>query len=62
MQTAPEKRYVSSGSDVANLSIMSYKPENYHTGCSPLEALSGLGVKMEKYRYNKAIRLNLVTL
>ena len=57
VQTVPEG--MSPGSDVANLSIMGYEPEKYHTGRSPLEALSA-GVAMKET--DVAIRLNLVTL
>ncbi|AMP19799.1 phosphoglycerate mutase [endosymbiont 'TC1' of Trimyema compressum] len=57
VQTVPEG--MSPGSDVANLSIMGYEPEKYHTGRSPLEALSA-GVEMKDT--DVAIRLNLVTL
>lgn len=57
VQTVPEG--MSPGSDVANLSIMGYAPEKYHTGRSPLEALSA-GVAMKDT--DVAIRLNLVTL
>ena len=47
------------GSDIANLSVMGYDPKIYHTGRSPLEALS-VGVKMKED--DIAIRMNLVTL
>lgn len=47
------------GSDVANLSIMGYSPEIYHTGRSPLEAASiGLDLKASDVTF----RCNLVTL
>lgn len=46
------------GSDVANLSIMGYAPEVYHTGRSPLEAVNiGIPLNTEDVVY----RLNLVT-
>lgn len=57
VQTVPEG--MSPGSDIANLSVMGYDPRIYHTGRSPLEALS-IGVKMKAH--DIAIRLNLVTL
>ncbi|MBQ3379402.1 MAG: cofactor-independent phosphoglycerate mutase [Clostridia bacterium] len=47
------------GSDVANLSIMGYDPKIYHTGRSPLEALS-IGVPMGAH--DLSFRTNLVTL
>ncbi len=47
------------GSDIANLSVMGYDPKKYHTGRSPLEALS-IGVEMKDD--DIAIRMNLVTL
>lgn len=47
------------GSDVANLSVLGYSPEIFHTGRSPLEALS-LGVKMKDD--DMSYRVNLVTL
>ncbi|MDD2370924.1 MAG: cofactor-independent phosphoglycerate mutase [Firmicutes bacterium] len=47
------------GSDIANLSVMGYDPKIYHTGRSPLEALS-VGVNMKAD--DIAIRMNLVTL
>jgi 2,3-bisphosphoglycerate-independent phosphoglycerate mutase len=46
------------GSDVANLSIMGYEPEIYHTGRSPLEA-ANIGVPMQES--DVVFRLNLVT-
>lgn len=46
------------GSDVANLSIMGYAPEIYHTGRSPLEAVNiGISLNSEDVIY----RMNLVT-
>lgn len=47
------------GSDVANLSVMGYNPENYYTGRSPLEAVS-MGVDMGGN--DVSFRCNLVTL
>lgn len=47
------------GSDIANLSVMGYDPEKYHTGRSPLEALS-IGVEMKDD--DIVFRMNLVTL
>lgn len=57
VQTVPKN--MSPSSDVANLSIMGYDPKKYHTGRSPLEALS-IGIKMKDT--DVAIRFNLVTL
>jgi 2,3-bisphosphoglycerate-independent phosphoglycerate mutase len=45
------------GSDVANMSILGYAPEKYHTGRSPIEAAS-LGVKIADDEM--AFRCNLV--
>ena len=47
------------GSDVANLSIMGYDPQQYYTGRSPLEAVS-MGVAMTPQ--DLSLRCNLVTL
>ena len=47
------------GSDVANLSVMGYEPEIYHTGRSPLEAIS-VGLNLEKE--DVTFRCNLVTI
>jgi len=47
------------GSDVANLSVMGYEPERYHTGRSPLEAAS-MGVALSDS--DVTFRCNLVTL
>lgn len=47
------------GSDVANLSVMGYAPEQYYTGRSPLEAVS-MGVRLGEN--DLAVRCNLVTL
>lgn len=57
VKTVPDG--MSPGSDIANLSVMGYDPAVYHTGRSPLEALS-VGVEMKDD--DIAIRLNLVTL
>jgi 2,3-bisphosphoglycerate-independent phosphoglycerate mutase len=47
------------GSDIANLAIMGYNPERYHTGRAPLEA-AALGVALAPEEV--AFRCNLVTL
>ncbi|GAB1476047.1 cofactor-independent phosphoglycerate mutase [Bacillota bacterium] len=47
------------GSDTANLSVMGYDPRIYHTGRSPLEAVS-MGIDMSQT--DVAYRCNLVTL
>ena len=57
VKTVPDG--MSPGSDIANLSVMGYDPSVYHTGRSPLEALS-VGVEMKED--DIAIRLNLCTL
>jgi 2,3-bisphosphoglycerate-independent phosphoglycerate mutase len=47
------------GSDIANLSVMGYDPAEYHTGRSPLEAVSlGLDLAAD----DMVFRCNLVTL
>ena len=46
------------GSDVANLSVMGYPPEKYHTGRSPLEAAS-MGIDM--LSTDVAFRCNIIT-
>ena len=47
------------GSDVANLSLLGYKPEEYYTGRAPLEAASmGIALATDE----TAFRCNLVTL
>ncbi len=57
VKTVPEG--MTPGSDIANLSVMGYDPKIYHTGRSPLEALSvGVNMKVDDI----AIRMNLVTL
>lgn len=57
VQTIPEG--MSPGSDAANLSVMGFDPKIYHTGRSPLEAVS-MGIDMTKT--DVAFRCNLVTL
>jgi len=47
------------GSDVANLSLLGYKPEKYYTGRAPLEA-AAMGIELEEDE--TAFRCNLVTL
>lgn len=47
------------GSDVANLSVLGYRPEGYYTGRAPLEAAS-MGVTLAADEI--AMRCNLVTL
>lgn len=47
------------GSDVANLSLLGYDPQQYYTGRAPLEAAS-MGITLGKK--DLAIRCNLVTL
>ncbi len=47
------------GSDVANLSVMGYDPEQYYAGRSPLEAAS---IGIELTQTDVATRCNLVTL
>ena len=50
---------IAPGSDAANLSVMGYDPTVYHTGRSPLEAVS-MGIEMSDT--DVAFRTNLVTL
>lgn len=50
---------MSPGSDAANLSVMGYDPKTYHTGRSPLEAVS-MGIELSDT--DVAFRCNLVTL
>ena len=50
---------MSPGSDAANLSVMGYDPEKYHTGRSPLEAVS-IGINL--LETDITFRCNLVTL
>ena len=47
------------GSDVANLSLLGYKPEEYYTGRAPLEA-AAMGIELAEDE--TAFRCNLVTL
>ncbi len=49
---------LSSGSDVANLSILGYDPKKYYTGRGPLEA-ANIGVKLGEGEV--AFRCNLIT-
>ncbi len=57
VKTIPEG--MSPGSDTANLSVMGYDPLVYHTGRSPLEAVS-MGIQLSKT--DITFRCNLVTL
>ncbi|SHH86922.1 cofactor-independent phosphoglycerate mutase [Clostridium grantii] len=57
VQTVPKG--MSPGSDTANLSVMGYAPEIYHTGRSPLEAAS-MGVEL--LETDVTFRCNVVTL
>ncbi|MCJ7665534.1 MAG: cofactor-independent phosphoglycerate mutase [Actinobacteria bacterium] len=50
---------MSAGSDIANLSVLGYDPHKYHTGRSPLEAVS-LGLELAED--DMVFRCNLVTL
>ncbi|MBI9012251.1 MAG: cofactor-independent phosphoglycerate mutase [Clostridiales bacterium] len=56
VHTIPEG--MAPGSDVANLSIMGYAPDKYHTGRSPLEA-ANIGIPMKPD--DIVFRCNLVT-
>lgn len=57
VQTVPQG--MAPGSDVANLSVLGYDPLRYHTGRSPLEAISmGLDLRDDQ----ASMRCNLVTL
>ncbi|MFH2123178.1 MAG: cofactor-independent phosphoglycerate mutase [Pseudomonadota bacterium] len=47
------------GSDVANLSLLGYRPEEYYTGRAPLEA-AAMGITLSQEQ--TAFRCNLVTL
>lgn len=47
------------GSDVANLSLLGYRPDQYYTGRAPLEA-SAMGINLQEDE--TAFRCNLVTL
>ncbi len=57
VQTIPQG--MAPGSDTANLSVMGYDPAKYHTGRSPLEAVS-MGIILQDK--DVAFRCNLVTL
>lgn len=57
LQTVPDG--FPPGSDVANLSLLGYRPEEFYTGRSPLEAAS-MGVTLSPH--DLAFRCNLVTL
>lgn len=57
IRTIPEG--MNPGSDVANLSLLGYNPEIYHTGRAPFEAAS-MGVTLGEHEV--AFRMNLVTL
>ncbi|MGN1080567.1 MAG: cofactor-independent phosphoglycerate mutase [Acutalibacteraceae bacterium] len=57
VKTVPDN--LSPGSDVANLSVLGYDPDECYTGRSPLEAMN-IGVKMGDG--DMALRCNLVTL
>ena len=56
LRTVPDN--MQPGSDVANLSIMGYNPQEYYTGRGPLEAAS-VGAKMEEG--DVAFRCNFIT-
>ncbi len=56
-KTVPEG--MAPGSDIANLSVLGYDPEKYHSGRSPLEAVS-LGIDLSDT--DMVFRCNLVTL
>ena len=57
VRTIPEG--MDPGSDVANLSLLGYNPETYHTGRAPFEAAS-MGITLGEHEV--AFRMNLVTL
>lgn len=57
VKTVPDS--LPAGSDVANLSVMGFDPEECYTGRSPLEAV-GMGIKLLKD--DISLRCNLVTL
>lgn len=57
VKTIPEG--MDPGSDIANLSVLGYDPRKYHTGRSPLEAIS-LGISL--LESDVVFRCNLVTL
>ncbi len=56
LKTVPDN--MTPGSDVANLSILGYNPEDYYTGRGPIEAAS-IGAKMNDG--DVAFRCNLIT-
>jgi 2,3-bisphosphoglycerate-independent phosphoglycerate mutase len=56
LKTVPDN--MTPGSDVANLSIFGYNPEEYYTGRGPIEAAS-VGAKMDEF--DVAFRCNLIT-
>jgi 2,3-bisphosphoglycerate-independent phosphoglycerate mutase len=56
VKTIPEK--MSPASDVANISILGYDPQEFYTGRGPLEA-ANLGIELEEE--DVAFRCNLVT-
>ena len=57
LQTIPEG--MQPGSDIANLSLLGYEPQEFYTGRAPLEAAS-MGVELAEDE--TAYRCNLVTL
>ncbi len=57
VKTVPDS--MAPGSDVANLSVMGYEPDIYHTGRSPLEAIS-MGIELKESE--ATMRCNLVSL
>lgn len=57
VKTVPDS--MAPGSDVANLSVMGYEPDIYHTGRSPLEAIS-MGIDLKET--DATMRCNLVCL
>jgi len=56
LKTVPDN--MGPGSDVANLSIMGYNPEDYYTGRGPLEA-AGIGADLQSGQV--AFRCNFIT-
>ena len=56
VKTIPDK--MSASSDVANMSILGYSPEEYYTGRGPLEA-ANLGIELEDN--DVAFRCNFIT-
>lgn len=58
VQTVPRSG-LPPGSDVANLSLLGYKPEDYYTGRAPIEA-AGAGIPLAPN--DVAFRCNLVTI